>query len=104
MPFFLLAGIASVSARPIVLKIGSPTPKGSPWDNAIRSLAMEWSDITDGQVQMKIYSGGVAGDEADMIRKMNFNSLQGGVFTSLGLEHDVSRCCSPQRPVYHGER
>jgi len=80
-----LAGTVSVSARPTVLKIGSPTPKGSSWDNALRRLAVEWNEITDGEVRIHIFSGGIAGEEADVIRKMRFNSLQGAVLTSLGL-------------------
>lgn len=78
-------GAMPALARPIVLKIGSPTPKGSPWDNALKELASEWREITDGQVQMRIFSGGIAGEEADVIRKMRFNSLQGAVLTALGI-------------------
>lgn len=81
----LFFSIISVSARPTLLKIGSVTPKGSPWDNALRQLAADWNDITNGQVQMRIFSGGVAGEEADVIRKMRFNSLQGAVLTTYGL-------------------
>ena len=83
----LLASLGALPAlaRPIVLKIGSPTPKGSPWDNALKELAAEWREITNGQVQMRIFSGGVAGEEADVIRKMRFNSLQGAVLTALGI-------------------
>jgi TRAP-type C4-dicarboxylate transport system substrate-binding protein len=86
--FFVLLvclGALPAVARPIVLKIGSPTPKGSPWDNALKELAAEWREITGGQVQMRIFSGGVAGEEADVIRKMRFNSLQGAVLTALGI-------------------
>jgi TRAP-type transport system periplasmic protein len=80
-----MTAAANVSARPVLLKVGSVTPKGSPWDNALRQLAADWNEITDGQVQMRIFSGGVAGEEADVIRKMRFNSLQGAVLTTYGL-------------------
>lgn len=78
-------GALPAMARPIILKIGSPTPKGSPWDNALKELAAEWREITNGQVQTRIFSGGVAGEEADVIRKIRFNSLQGAVLTALGI-------------------
>lgn len=81
----LIISVAGVSARPTLLKIGSVTPKGSPWDNALRQLAVDWNNITDGQVQMRIFSGGVAGEEADVLRKIRFNSLQGAVLTTYGL-------------------
>ena len=83
--FITALSAATVSARPSLLKIGSVTPKGSPWDNALRQLAADWNEITNGQVQMRIFSGGVAGEEADVIRKMRFNSLQGAVLTTYGL-------------------
>jgi TRAP-type transport system periplasmic protein len=82
---FLLTAPNALFARPVTIKVGSLVPKGSPWDKALRQIAAEWSEVSDGKIIMKIYPGGIAGDEADMIRKMRFNQLQGGVFTSLGL-------------------
>jgi TRAP-type C4-dicarboxylate transport system substrate-binding protein len=72
-------------ARPVSIKIGSSAPKGSPWDEALRRIAAEWSEISDGDIRIKIYPGGIAGNEKDMIRKMRFNQLQGAVLTSMGL-------------------
>lgn len=72
-------------SRPLTLKIASLTPKGSPWDKALRQIASEWSEASDGEITLKIYPGGIAGDEDDMIRKMRFNQIQGGIFTSQGL-------------------
>ncbi len=72
-------------SRPLTLKIASLTPKGSPWDRALRQIASEWSEASDGEITLKIYPGGIAGDEDDMIRKMRFNQIQGGIFTSQGL-------------------
>ena len=55
--------------------LGSPFPEGTEWDNTLKRLAAEWSDITGGQVRMRIYPGGVAGDDGNMVRKMRFNQL-----------------------------
>ncbi len=65
--------------------MGSSAPTGSPWDITLKKIAAEWKAATGGQVQMKIYPGGIAGNEPDMIRKMRFNSLQGATLTSIGL-------------------
>jgi len=80
--FFLLL---SVYANPLTIKLGSPAPSGSPWDKALRELAAEWMKISNGQIQVRIYPDGVAGDESDTIRKMRFNTLQAAVLTGLGL-------------------
>jgi TRAP-type C4-dicarboxylate transport system substrate-binding protein len=76
---------ASLFGRPITIKVASLAPKGSPWDSALRKIASDWSDISNGDIQMKIYPGGIAGDEDDILRKMRFNQLQGAVLTSMGL-------------------
>lgn len=81
----LLVGTVLLVAKPIEIKIGSPAPKGSPWDDALKKIAAEWKNISGGEINVTIYPGGIAGDEGDMIRKMRTNNLQAGVFTSLGL-------------------
>lgn len=76
---------APAAAGPVVIKIGSIAPSRSPWDKALEKVAREWERISNGTVQVKIYPGGIAGSEIDMIRKMRLGVLQGGVFTTMGL-------------------
>jgi TRAP-type C4-dicarboxylate transport system substrate-binding protein len=86
--FVLLS--TALLARPVTIKVASPAPKGSPWDRTLREISAEWSRISGGEIELKIYPGGIAGGEEDMIRKMRFNQLQGAVFTSLGL-NEISK-------------
>lgn len=81
----LTAPASPASAGAVVIKIGSIAPSRSPWDKALEKLAREWERISNGTIQVKIYPGGIAGSEIDMIRKMRLGVLQGGVFTSMGL-------------------
>ncbi len=81
--FFAVIGTAV--SRPIVIKLGTPTPEGSPWNDILQGLASEWKEISGGRVQMKIFPGGIAGDELDMIRKMRINTIQGAVISGVGL-------------------
>jgi TRAP-type C4-dicarboxylate transport system substrate-binding protein len=81
----LLSGLLAAQGWALTIKLGSVAPVGSPWDNALRSLAADWSRISGGQVELKIYLGGVAGDEPDMIRKMRIGQLQAAAVTSLAL-------------------
>lgn len=69
----------------IIIKVGSIAPSRSPWDKALGEVAAEWEKISEGKVQVKIYAGGIAGNELDMIRKMRLGTLGGAVMTSLGL-------------------
>jgi TRAP-type transport system periplasmic protein len=80
----LLTGGAAF-AGPIVIKLGSPTPEGSPWHDALQELAADWKRISEGKVQVRIFPNGIAGDERDMIRKMRINTIQAAVISGAGL-------------------
>lgn len=69
----------------IDLKMATEAPLGSPWDNALRELAGTWSEISDGEVRLKIYAGGIVGDEPDMLRKIRIGQLDGAAFSQLAL-------------------
>ncbi len=73
----------------LTVKLGSPFPEGSSWDSSLKRMAAQWSEITGGQVRMRIYPGGVAGDQADMIRKMRIGQLDAAVLTPFGLQSIV---------------
>lgn len=79
------ASAAPPAAGAVVIKIGSIAPERSPWGKALESVAREWERISNGTVQVRIYPGGMAGSESNMIQKMRLGQLQGGVFTSMGL-------------------
>jgi TRAP-type C4-dicarboxylate transport system substrate-binding protein len=75
------------AARPIVVKMATLAPEGTPWHQVIQDIARDWEQISDGQVIMKIYPGGVAGDEADVVRKMLIGQVQAGALTAEGLSY-----------------
>jgi len=71
----------------LTIKIGSIAPDRSPWDRGLEELGREWHRITNGEVQLKIYPGGIAGSESDMIRKMRMGILGGAGLTNIGMTH-----------------
>jgi TRAP-type C4-dicarboxylate transport system substrate-binding protein len=81
--FLLAASFAPLSA--LTLKIATLAPDGSPWVEALRQVAWQWEKVSRGEVRLKIYAGGVAGEEADMVRKLRIGQLQGAALTQLGL-------------------
>jgi TRAP-type C4-dicarboxylate transport system substrate-binding protein len=74
---------ATVAAQTI--KLGSLAPEGSPWDRALRRIAADWNAASDGRLRVKVFAGGIAGDEPSMIRKIRINQLQAAAITGVGL-------------------
>jgi TRAP-type C4-dicarboxylate transport system substrate-binding protein len=75
---------AGLSAQ-TVIKLGSLAPADSPWDKALLKMALDWQTISKGRVTVKVYSGGIAGDEPDMLRKMRIGQLQAAAVSGSGL-------------------
>jgi len=71
--------------KPVVIKLATLAPSGSPWHEILQDMAAEWSEVSGGKVSLRIYPGGVAGDEADMVRKMRIGQLHAAAITNNGL-------------------
>jgi TRAP-type C4-dicarboxylate transport system substrate-binding protein len=64
------------------LKIATIAPEGSAWMKSMREGAEEIQQRTAGRVSLKIYGGGVQGNDKQVQRKMRTGQLHGGAFTS----------------------
>jgi TRAP-type C4-dicarboxylate transport system substrate-binding protein len=73
------------AAQGAVVKLATLVPEGSVWDKALRDMGAEWSTATQGRVSLRVYPGGVAGDEPDVVRKMRIGQLQAAAITTAGL-------------------
>ena len=73
------------SAHSAEIKVALVTPDGSAWTQTLRNLAKEVSKRTAGELRFKIYSGGVMGDELDVLRKMRVNRVHAAGFSGVGL-------------------
>ncbi|MDR2518548.1 MAG: TRAP transporter substrate-binding protein DctP [Spirochaetaceae bacterium] len=90
LPFMLVIAALLVperafAQRKITVKLASPVPENTFWGAALNRMSNEWDKISGGTVELKIYHGGVAGSEDDVLRKLRMNQLQGAVLTSFGL-------------------
>ena len=83
----------------LTIKLGSLAPAGSPWDNALKELAGEWRSLSRNRIHLKIYPGGIAGSEPDMIRKLRINQLQAAGLTGVGLFQIVPNLLTIQLPL-----
>ena len=75
----------AAAAEPVTIKLATLVPDGSVWDKILKGMGAEWSQGTQGRVQLRIYPGGVAGDEPDIVRKMRIGQIQAAALTSAGL-------------------
>lgn len=96
---FLILILLTAELPALTIKMGSLVPVGSPWDLNLRRLAAEWDTLSDKEIRLKIYSGGVAGGEADMLRKIRINQLQAAGLSPLGLSHIFSGVLAPAMPM-----
>ncbi len=73
------------AAEPHVLKFATLAPEGSTWANIINDWARDINTDSHGRVVVKLYLGGVSGDEIDMLQKIRFGELQGAALTGNGI-------------------
>jgi len=81
-----VAGFWTVPAEAqITVKMATLVPEGSSWHLILKEAAEKWKKISNGQVNLIIYPGGVAGDDPDVVRKMKLGTLHAGVLTAVGV-------------------
>ncbi|MCB9058106.1 MAG: TRAP transporter substrate-binding protein DctP [Calditrichae bacterium] len=67
------------------IKFATLAPDGSTWMNVMNDFSESLKKRTNGEVEFKIYAGGIQGDEKDVIRKIRIGQLHSGGFTGVGL-------------------
>ncbi len=73
--------LVAVAASAQTIKLGTLAPEGSPWHTILRDMAETWKRATGGTIQIRIYPGGIAGDEADTVRKIRVGQLHAAALT-----------------------
>ena len=84
----------------LTIKLGSLAPAGSPWDKGLSRLAAEWQKISNGTVELKVYPGGIVGDESDMTRKMRIGQLNAAGLSGVGLFRIYPEIVTVQLPLF----
>lgn len=81
----LMLWASAAQAAPVVVKLGTLAPDGSPWHTHLKEVGEKWKELSDGQVTVKVFAGGSVGNEADMVKKLRVNSLQASLLTGTGI-------------------
>jgi len=69
------------------LKIATVVPEGSAWMKSMREGAAEIQQRSNERVKLKIFGGGVQGNDKQVQRKMRTGQLHGGAFTSGAMSN-----------------
>jgi TRAP-type C4-dicarboxylate transport system substrate-binding protein len=80
-------------AQTYELKFATLMPTGTAWTKILDNWVKDVEQKSNGRIKFKMYSGGVMGDEPDVLRKIRKGQLQGGMFTGYG----IGRIYSPAR-------
>jgi TRAP-type C4-dicarboxylate transport system substrate-binding protein len=78
-----VAHAGAAHAEPVTLRMATIAPDGTEWARALRAYAQEVESQSKGELRMKWYFGGVAGDELtalDRIRRGQLDGEAGAIF------------------------
>lgn len=90
----------SAAATPTRIKIATVAPKDSSYYRILLEMGEQWRKSSDGQIELRVYAGGLMGDEADSVKKMNIGELQGALLSAGGItEIDQSAGALGQIPM-----
>jgi len=98
------AVIEAASPEPIVIKIATLAPSGSPYHEIMKEMAAGWREKSDGRVELKIYPGGVAGGEVDILRKIRIGQIHAGALSISGLSRALPEISVLGTPMIYKTR
>jgi TRAP-type C4-dicarboxylate transport system substrate-binding protein len=90
----LLGALSLFAARPAlaqetVVKLATLAPVGSPWHTLLKEASQKWNEASGGKVALKIFAGGVMGNEGDMVKKLRIGAVQAAALSTIGL-HEIT--------------
>jgi TRAP-type transport system periplasmic protein len=75
----------SLSAQQYLVKFATLAPEGSTPTKMMRDFDKAIREQSGGRLGFKIYAGGVAGDEKDVVRKIKLGQYSAAGFTGVGI-------------------
>ena len=81
----LLILVTQASAQEFTIKFATLAPEGSTWITVMKEYDQAIRKESGGRLGFKIYAGGVAGDEKDVLRKIRLGQFQSAGITGVGI-------------------
>ncbi|MBL8601545.1 MAG: TRAP transporter substrate-binding protein DctP [Myxococcales bacterium] len=94
------AGDTPAGAR--VLSVATLAPAGSTWMRVLDAWNRELRRRTNRMLSLRIYPGGVQGDESEVVRKIRSGRLDGAAVTAVGLAQIYRPALTFQMPGMFG--
>jgi TRAP-type C4-dicarboxylate transport system substrate-binding protein len=82
---FFITDYRAHSQEQVVIKIATLAPGSGDWMNNFKKAIQEVEQRTNGRVTVKVYPGGVMGNDSTIFRKMQIGQLDGASFTAGGI-------------------
>jgi TRAP-type C4-dicarboxylate transport system substrate-binding protein len=82
---------SSVFSQQYLIRFATVAPEGSSWMNVMKEYDAAIRKESGGRMGFKIYGGGVAGDEKDVIRKIRLGQYNAAGFTGVGMGEITSK-------------
>jgi len=80
----LILSVSLAGAEPVAIKLANIMPENTPWGRGLNKLSAEWSALSGGKIQLRLYHG-TQGNSTSVRQKMNIGTLDAGVFDTTGL-------------------
>jgi TRAP-type C4-dicarboxylate transport system substrate-binding protein len=77
---------------PLIVRMATLVPDGSSWHQILKETAEKWKTLSGGRVTVRLFPGGVAGDDPDVVRKMRLGTLNAGLLTTVGVG-EIDKAC-----------
>ena len=76
---------AAPAGAPVTIKMATVAPEGSPWHDVLKQMSQDWEKVSAGKVKLRLYPGGVLGDEAALVTKLRIGQLHAAALSGVGL-------------------
>ena len=78
--------LSDAASRPqYIVKFATVAPDGSTWVKEMRAIDRELREKSGGRLGLRIYAGGVAGDELDVLKKIRIGQIHAAAFSGVGF-------------------
>ncbi len=85
LSFQLISANAVVAKLKYLIKFATVAPEGSTWIKHMRALDKELRTKSNGRLGFRIYAGGVAGDELNVLKKIRIGQIHSAAFSGVGF-------------------
>lgn len=69
----------------VEIKLATVIPAGSAWHRILQDMGEKWKTAPGGGVKLRIFAGGIAGDEPDVVSKLRIGQFQAAALSTEGL-------------------